>query len=193
MYKMLEPVPLGESFRVAAVRYWPMLGACVLLGLIYVVALPALVLAGLVVLAFITVPLGMAALATLTVFSGHAVIIEQQGPAAAIGRAFRLGKKRFWPLLGTGIVYYLLSTVLSYIVAFPFSFGAGIAAAATESVIPLALTTVVEGLLGAVVTPFMTVGLTLVYFDTRIRTEGYDLEVMAGQQAAEAGPAELWP
>jgi|GEM_PF-1851989 len=189
----MEPVPLGESFRVAAVRYWPMLGACVLLGLIYVVALPALVLAGLVVLAFITVPLGMAALATLTVFSGHAVIIEQQGPAAAIGRAFRLGKKRFWPLLGTGIVYYLLSTVLSYIVAFPFSFGAGIAAAATESVIPLALTTVVEGLLGAVVTPFMTVGLTLVYFDTRIRTEGYDLEVMAGQQAAEAGPAELWP
>jgi hypothetical protein len=39
----------------------------------------------------------------------------------------------------------------------------------------------------------MAVGLTLVYFDTRIRTEGYDLEVMAAQQAVAADPAEFRP
>lgn len=189
----MDPVPLGESFRVAAVRYWPMLGAYVLLGLIWIIAVPALVLGGLVVLAFITVPLGMVALATLTVFTGHAVIIEQQGPGSAIGRAFALGKARFWPLLGTGVVYYLLSSVLSYIVALPFGLAAGVATAVTESFVPLALTYVVEGLLGSVITPFMTVGLTLVYFDTRIRTEGYDLEVMARQQAAAPDPAGFQP
>lgn len=189
----MEPVPLSESFRVGAIRYWPMLGAYVLLALLWIGAIPALILAGLVVLSWITLPLGLVALATFTVFTGHAVIIEQLGPAGALKRSFSLVKTRFWPLLGTGIVYYLLSTVVSYIVAFPFSFVAGIAAAATESFVPFALTSLMEGLVGAIITPFMAVGLTLVYFDTRIRTEGYDLEVMAAQQAVAADPAEFQP
>lgn len=188
----MNPVSLGESFRVGAARFGSMLGAYVLLALLWIVAIPVLALAGLVVLAFITIPVGLIALATFTVFTGHAVLIEQKGAGAALARSFELVKSRFWPLLGTGIVFTLLGTVLSYIVVGPFSFVAGIVAAPTGSLVPIALTSLMDGLVATVITPFMAVGLTLVYFDTRIRREGYDLETMA-QQQAEAGPPGFQP
>jgi len=188
----MDPVPLGESFRVGASRYGAMLGAHVLLVLLFIVALPVLALAGLVILAILTVPLGMVALAVFTVFTGHAVLVEQMGPVQALRRSFELAKSRFWPVLGAGFVYTILGSVLGYIIVGPFSFGATIVSELTGSLAPLALLYVVEALVYAVITPFMAVGLTLVYFDTRIRREGYDLEMMARQQA-ESGAADEAP
>jgi len=40
---------------------------------------------------------------------------------------------------------------------------------------------------GVVVTPFVAIVATLVYFDGRIRQEGLDLQVMAAQLAADDG------
>lgn len=182
----MPPVSVGESFRVGATRYGAMLGSHALLVLMWIAAVPLLALAGLLVLAFLTIPVGLIALATFTVFTGHAVVVEQKGAGSAIGRSFELVRSRFWPLLGTGIVFWLLSTLLSYIVVGPSSFAAGIVTAITGSFLPFTLLTLVEGLAATFITPFMAVGLTVVYFDTRVRREGYDLEWMARQQAESA-------
>lgn len=178
----MPPVSMGESLRVGAARYWPMLGTYLLLGLVWIVAMPLLVLAGLVVLAFLTVPAGLLALAVFTAFTGQAIIIEGAGGATALRRSFELAKSRFWPLLGIGIVFNLLTMVLTSIIVSPFSFATGLAVAALEAPSLMAIPALMQGLATAVITPFMAVGLTLTYFDTRIRREGYDLEVMAQQQ-----------
>lgn len=179
----MPPVSMGESLRVGAARYWPMLGSFIMVGLMWIIGIPLMVLAGLVVLAILTVPAGMLALATFTAFTGQAVIIEGQGAAGSIRRSFELAKSRFWPLLGIGIVFYLLTMVLSSIVVSPVSFATGMAVAALEAPALMAIPTLVQSLATAIVTPFMAVGLTLTYFDTRIRREGYDLEVMTQQQS----------
>jgi hypothetical protein len=178
----MPPVSMGESLRVGAARYGALLGTYVLLGLIWIVAIPLLTLAGLVILAFLTVPAGLLALAVFTAFAGNVVVIEGAGVGTALRRSFELGKSRFWPLLGIGVVFTLLTMVLTSIVVTPFSFATTFAAAAIEVPALLAIPTLIQGIATGIITPFTAVGLTLTYFDTRIRREGYDLEVMAQQQ-----------
>lgn len=189
----MEPVPLGETFRVAAGRYWPMLGVFALLILVWIVALPVLILAGLVVLAPITVLVGYVALLVLSIFSTHAVVVEQLGPIAAIRRSFKLAWSRFWPLLGTGIVFSLMTGVLSMIIIGPVSFAAAITTALTASFIPTAVSSLLQWAVTSIIVPFTMVGLTLIYFDTRVRREGYDLELMVAAQAAASAPADYQP
>lgn len=190
----MEPVPLSESLRVGARRYWALLGTYLLKGLIWLFALPLMVIGGLLIFAFVTLPLGSLALAVVMVFSNHAIIIEGRGGGLpALKRAYELGKSRFWPLMGIGIVFNLLVTVIQSMIVMPFSFAAGIMTAVTESPWILGLNTLIQGMTSAVTLPFLAVALTLVYFDTRIRREGYDLEVMAQQQAAEQGAQPLTP
>ncbi|MFZ5827763.1 MAG: hypothetical protein ACOY94_25955 [Bacillota bacterium] len=182
----MEPVPLMESLRVGARRYWSLLGTYLLKGLIWIVALPVMVLAGLVIFSFITVPLGSLSLLVVMVFANHAIIIEGRGGGMdALKRAYELGRSRFWPLMGIGIVFYLLVYFVQMIIVMPFSFGTMIAVAFTESTALMGLQYVIQGATTAVAYPFLVMAQTLVYFDTRIRREGYDLEVMARQQQAQ--------
>lgn len=186
----MEPVPLGESFRVAARRYWAILGTYLLKGLIWILAIPLMILGGLLIFAVITVPLGSAALLVVTVFANHAIIIEgKEGGMPALRRAWELGKSRFWPLMGLGLLFNLLVMLLQFMVAAPFSFGGAIISAFTEAPWVLSINTIVQSLATAVTAPFLAVALTLVYFDTRVRREGYDLEVMAQQQIQEQAPS----
>lgn len=185
----MEPVPLIESLRVGVRRYWALLGTYLLKGLIWIVALPVMVLGGLVVFFFISVPLGSLSLAVVMAFANHAIVIEGRGGGIdALKRAYELGRSRFWPLMGIGIVFYLLAYFLQMMIVMPFSFGAMIGAALTESPALMGVQYIVQGLTSAVSLPFLLVSQTLVYFDTRIRREGYDLEVMAQQQTQERGP-----
>jgi len=179
----MEPVPIRESLRVGATRYWAMLGTMVLMIPVYVLAPIVLTLAGLVIFFFITVPLGLLALAVVTVFSGQAIVIEGKGGGVpALSRAFQLGKSRFWPLMGLGIVFNLLVIAASYIITMPISLTTTFVMAFAQSTALMSLLYLVQGLVYAITTPFTVLGKTLAYFDVRIRTEGYDLEVMAQQQ-----------
>lgn len=186
----MEPVPLMESLRVGARRYWALLGTYLLKALIWIVALPVMVLGGLVIFSFITVPLGSLALMVFMVFTNHAIIIEERaGGIDALKRAYELGKSRFWPLMGIGIVFYLMVYIIQMMIVMPFSFAAMIGAALTESPALMGVQYIMQGLTSAVSLPFLIAAQTLVYFDTRIRREGYDLEVLAQQQQAQAdGP-----
>lgn len=185
----MDPVPIGESLRVGVRRYWALLGTNLLKGLIWIAALPLMVIGGLVIFFFITVPLGSLALMVFLAFANHAIVIEgRSGGMEALKRAYDLGKSRFWPLMGIGIVFQILVGVLQSMIVMPFAFASGIATAVTESPLLLVANALIQGLTSAVTVPFLAVALTLVYFDTRIRREGYDLEVLAQQQAQSQEP-----
>ena len=111
-----------------------------------------------------------------------AVMVEELGPIQAMARSVTLVRPRFWPVMGVGIVSGLLASFLGNILATPFSLAAlalgyrwGWILVAIGGILPALITT-----------PFVAIVATLVYFDLRIRNEGFDLQMIAAELARGA-------
>ena len=162
----LEP---GPAFRATGRRFFALL----------VVFLATLLLKGvglLLCLVGVLIPM------TLFLVTTPAVMVEEAGPIQAMARSVTLVRPRFWPVMGIGIVSGLLASFLGNILAAPFSILAlavgyrwGWIAVAVGGVLPALVTT-----------PFVAIVATLVYFDLRIRNEGFDLQMIAAELARGA-------
>jgi hypothetical protein len=120
------------------------------------------------------------------------VIIEKHGPRDAIRRAWELSRRRFWAVLGFIFILFVFNflviggpaTLVNYILQFtmgggPFNFSAS----------QLMIQTVVQSTLQLVMSllyfPLQFIAVLLLYFDLRIRTEGFDLALLsAGSSSA---------
>jgi hypothetical protein len=162
----LEP---GEAIRVTGRRFLALLGAFFFTFLVKAVGL-------LFCLVGVLVPM------TFFLVTTPAVMVEELGPIQAMARSVALVRPRFWQVMGIGIVSGLLASFLGNILATPFAFGA-LAIGYRWGWILVA----VGGILPALVTtPFVAIVATLVYFDGRIRNEGFDLQVIAAELARGA-------
>jgi hypothetical protein len=178
-----QPITVGEALRVGARRYWPLLGTYLLSLLLFIVAIPVLLVGGLLIFAILTIPIGLIALTVFLIFSGHAVVIEEvQGGVPALKRSYRLGKGYFWRLLGLGVLFTLMVGVLSIMLNLVPGIMAGVSTAVGFNPLLDWLSTILSGAATIVATPFTFVGLTLVYYDTRMRKEGLDLELAIESQ-----------
>lgn len=125
--------------------------------------------------------------------SPAALITEQLGPVAALRRSFRLVRGRFWPVLGAVVLAYLLYLIASQIIStatFALTI-MGTAGTGFMSFIPSVIGSV---LVAIVATPFLAAMVTIIYFDLRVRKEGYDLELMAADLVLDDdGPAASPP
>lgn len=112
-----------------------------------------------------------------------AVVAEDLGPLAGIGRSWRLVARRYWPVLGIG----LLSGVIAYMVTTALTFvpgGVAVLVGLDWGWIIVAA----SGIVAAVITtPIVTIIAVLVYFDLRIRTEGFDLQMIADELGRGGG------
>jgi hypothetical protein len=91
----------------------------------------------------------------------------------AVGRSFKLVAKKFWKVLGINILVYLLV----YIVIGAIT---GLALiAAVLSPVDIMFQQVITLLISALATPIIYIAAAILYFDVRIRVEGYDLELMS--------------
>ena len=112
-----------------------------------------------------------------------AVVLEKQGALDSIRRAWNLARRRFWPVLGMIFVLYLFSllivngpaaivnAILTQVVT---SFGDMTAA--------LVISTIIQSLVSLVFVllyyPLQMTAFTLIYFDLRVRTEGFDIALL---------------
>jgi hypothetical protein len=119
---------------------------------------------------------------TLFLVTTPVVMLEEAGPIQAMARSVVLVRPRFWPVMGVGVASGLLAGVLGNILATPFSLAAlavgyrwGWILAAIGAILPALVTT-----------PFVSILATLVYFDLRIRNEGFDLQMIAADLARGA-------
>jgi hypothetical protein len=119
------------------------------------------------------------ALVAMTFFlvTTPAVMVEEAGPIQAMARSLTLVRPRFWPVMGIGIVSGLLATFLGNVLATPFALAA-LAIGYRWGWILVAIGGIVPAL---VTTPFVAIVATLVYFDLRIRNEGFDLQMIAAE------------
>jgi hypothetical protein len=115
------------------------------------------------------------------------LLFERVGAVAALRRSFRLVRHRWWPTLGVLLVGYLLASIVAGIVQLIPS---GIAnAVASDSVVADAIAAVIGGTVSAMIsTPYIAAILTLLYFDQRVRKEGFDLQLLADGLGAERDP-----
>jgi hypothetical protein len=106
------------------------------------------------------------------VVTAPAIVLERLGPFAGMGRSWRLVGPRFFPVLGiallTGLVASLLDTALSSAALLFTDFSWGWIVNAVLSIGAALITT-----------PVVAGCTVLLYFDLRIRLEGFDIEVGA--------------
>ena len=123
-----------------------------------------------------------------------ASVVEQAGAWTALNRGTRLSQGTRWRILVLYILGILLNQLLAWLVVFPalilIALIPGLQGAAHARVLGVFMTFCLYGAMFAVralTKPVFGIGLTLFYFDQRIRKEGFDIEWMMQQ----AGMAEL--
>jgi hypothetical protein len=182
----------GAVLRTAGRRYLALVGVTVFLVLSVAAtfALPGLLLYG----AIVTESTGLAVTASLVIAGAIVlavwvavrlslayvvVVVEGAGPAAALRRSFGLVAGRFWRVLWTLSLTAFIASVVAQIVSLPFAipgslFGdwVGVVFSAIGGVVAAVLTT-----------PLAANAQTLLYFDARVRREGYDLDVLTRELA----------
>jgi len=187
---------IWDAYRGIGRSWISLLGALLFLGVIFLLA----------ALWWIIVPcLGWFTGAGMMVFIMGAVsplvaptvILEGQDAVNGVRRAWSLARRRFWPLLGYVFVLYLFSLI---IVNGP----AGIVNIILTSALGsfggphtyLVLSTIIQSLVALVTTliyyPLQMTAFTLIYFDLRVRTEGFDI-ALSTQQLDPTQESQLMP
>jgi len=172
-----RPRGLVDTFRALGWGWLRLIGSLVLLGILdvsiaFLLIIPCLGwIAAPLLLVFFNVPI-LSLLAPV-------IVIEDLGAAAALGRSFRLGRRKFWRVLGVNILLWLLMAVISG--ALMVLWGVVFAIWDPGFVMQMVVTSLVSLVIALFVRPIWVCGLTLLYFDLRVRLEGFDLELKVAQ------------
>jgi hypothetical protein len=160
-WSMGRDAPAGEMLGVVARRWWPLLGSFVLVKLAE--GLGSTCYIGFVFVMALFVPVA------------PIIGVEGLGPARALGRSIRLVRARFFPVLGIALLMALVSSILgAALSALPEVLAAWIGFDRGWPL--LALGSIASEI---VVMPWVAAATVLLYFDLRVRTEGFDLELSA--------------
>jgi hypothetical protein len=173
-----ERPTVGGSLAFAAGRVLPV----ILLSLVYVLGL---------IPAFIALIIPGIWLSVAWSLSFPALLSEGVGPIAALGRSFRLVKGRWWPTFGALLVMYLLVAVISGILGAVL--GATLIAATDNEAVAAVFYTIVNTLSSLITLPLFAAVLTVLYFDLRVRKEGFDLQLLARGVGQEASAYDTSP
>lgn len=124
-----------------------------------------------------------------------ALIVEEIGPLRSLRRSFNLVKGNWWRVFGLLFLSLLLVSVITSIVTAPLqigmTFGAGFSGSpeAAFSGSFLALNTIVSGIATAITLPFTAAVVVAIYYDLRVRKEGYDLDRLIADLGEAPDPA----
>jgi hypothetical protein len=108
----------------------------------------------------------------------QAIVLEDQGPWAGLTRSWRLVGQAFWRSLGIFLLVYAFIYIVSLIVQLPLIIlGAFFGVLLNNSVLYQSIASLVTYGVLILVLPLQFIIFTLLYYDLRIRKEGYDLEL----------------
>ena len=103
----------------------------------------------------------------------QAITLEgSRGPSEALGRSHRLVKGSWWRVFGIGVVFVIMWIILELVALIPALIAGHFSPTAGS---------IVSAIFSNAVSPIIYIGATLVYFDLRVRKEGYTLETMAAE------------
>jgi hypothetical protein len=185
-----EPVRVGDAYRRAIGRFWPLFRLVLLLGLaLFSLSVVSMVPVFAPALLCLSLPAAFALAIFMYVHWSLAVpalaLEEGLGAAGALSRSYALVKGAWWRtfavLLVLGFLLFVLQMVASLLVTVVVG-GLQAVLAPAASVQPvwlLVLNSLLSSAVNLLFGPFPWIGLTLLYYDRRVRTEGFDLLVQA--------------
>jgi hypothetical protein len=160
-----EDAGAGESLRYSLGRIIPLIVAYIVVIVLLVVGFVLLIIPGV----FLAVKMSM---------TFAAIVFERKGPFRSIGRSFSLTKRNWWRTFGTLVIVFLLLFVIN--LAATVAFGAGLTAVDdANEVVVATVSTLVNIAIIALTYPLWASVVTVMYYDLRVRNEGFDLELLA--------------
>lgn len=165
LYLGAEP-EISSTLRYAASRLGSILLVSILTGLAMIGGFLLLIVPG--VLFYVRFAFGPAT-----------VVVEDIKGRKAMGRSWRLARGHFWRLFGSLLLANILVSIVSGIAAVPLALAAQFIGPSGWPL--LAVGTSIAEILSR---PFAVIVVVLLYFDLRIRKEGFDLAIMT-QDLAE--------
>jgi hypothetical protein len=146
-------------------------GAAVVGGI--VIALLGRTNGGIAVLLIIVLSVLMLLLFARLFATTNAVVFENSGASESLSRSFAISKDSAWRIFGV--------ILLSYVVLIVAQIAIGLTVQLVISMVlrsPV-VASMVGNVIGALLYPFLSIALMVLYFDQRIRKEGYDLDVLS--------------
>ena len=110
--------------------------------------------------------------------ASFAVVIEGKGPIAGLGRSWNLVTGSWWRVFGIGLVIFIVAIVAAMVISIPIGIVGGIAGGVEGGTV---VGSIAAAIATVVVTPFAYIAGTLIYFDLRVRKEGFDLDALAAE------------
>ncbi|NJL95624.1 MAG: hypothetical protein HC915_18790 [Anaerolineae bacterium] len=119
------------------------------------------------------------------------MVLERVSFGQGMSRAMALGKARFWQTFGFAVGVALITTVANFALTVVGALLSGAAGAGLEDLTQTnPVSTALNTLVSVLIAPVLPIGLTLMYYDTRMRVEGLDLSLQLLPEAM-ARPAAL--
>jgi hypothetical protein len=183
-----RPVNILDAYRSVGPSWWRLVGALIASMLIVIATLIWTLIpcvgwfTGFGILFFIG--------AIVNPFIAPIVVMEKRGWFGAFRRAWDLGRSRFWWLVGFALILGLLSILLIQLPVYLIQWGAGMAFGEQadyqqQLLISNVLQIMVSVISGLLYLPLSLTAMTIVYFDLRVRSEGFDLALQAAGEFNE--------
>lgn len=183
-------ISFQSAYAEGSKRYWSVWGANLLRGLALGVPFGILFACSMLISQVLGIAMIVIASPFLIYFSTRwslsmpAIILENIGATDGLKRSWDMTKAHFWRVLGTSFAASLLTMLLTYL---PTLFVQYI----FENIVPVSLE--VQQAVNVLITqaallislPFSVAVIVLIYYNLRIRTEGFDLMVLADEIAVD--------
>lgn len=169
---------VGQVYRFVWPKLWRLLGATLLVLLIVIPSCLFLVPGVMFYVWFM--------------LTSQTIVIEDHGAIEGMTRSKSLIEGNFWKALGLFVVVFVIAWIVGYV----FKYAGDLITQWTGVKDPLLLILITQPflLIGEVlVAPISGAALILLYYDLRIRKEGFDLEMLARTMGSEMSVPDIPP
>ena len=129
----------------------------------------------LAVLAFIALIPVLIMVYVRTVVAVPAIVLERVSGWGGLKRSWQLISGRFWPTLGRMALLAIITAIISSVISAIFE----IPGSALDPNNTFVFDQVASAISAVFIAPVTYIGVTLLYYDIRIRKEGFDIEMLA--------------
>jgi hypothetical protein len=117
-----------------------------------------------------------------------ALLTEDARGSSALKRSFRLIRGRWWPAFALLVLGAILTAIVSNVVALGLN-ALTFTDLGEDTLARLIISAVSSTVASVIATPFQAAFVAVLYFDLRVRKEGFDLELLADRMGLPPGSA----